>query len=800
MIGSFHLCRPIRRFYKTILVGTVVLTGLGAYLSSKLNIDTDLAELLPDTFTSVRAAERIEGEVGGVSQLRVALRSTDFEAVVRFADALAEALVESEYVGSVDYENDVEFYETNALLFLEVASLDSLYDAVETRIDEGRQALNPFMIDDLFADPVDETDSGGDDLARWEEEYEGEQPGRYYLNPDSTVLIMSLNASRNASLGFSRDMVADVRERIAVVDPQRFAPDMEVFYGSGIKNRVDEFDAITSDIVGTLGYGVGGVFLLLIVIFRGLIPPILITVSLFASLTWTFGMTYLLIGQLNIITGFLFVVLFGMGADYGIHAMARYKESRQAGVDPEGAMHRMVCNTGAALLTTAVTTSAAFFSLMLLDFRGFSELGLITGFGMLFAFVAMVVVLPALVIMCERLGLLKVKQVPGKALTSERRPLPLVKPILVGSAVLTAASIFLFSRVDFQYDFTNLRIVTEERAQYSQVSTGVFTRSESPAMVLTDSRDEVVEVVAWVENLIATDTDSPTVGSVRSILSVLPADQEVKLETIRRLRTLVEEEAEGVLDGEDQRRVDRLQELLVVDEPFAWEEFPEKDRARFTNREGEPGDFVLIYPNVALRDGRNAIDFRDDIGTIVTESGKEFNAASSNLITADMLSMITSEGPIALGLALVVVFLAVLAYFRSLRAAVLVVTPVFIGILWMGGAMYVLGMQFNFFNVVVFPSIVGIGVDDGVHIYHRYKEEGPGSLPFVLRRTGMAIGMTTATTIVGYSGLILAQHPGLKSIGLLAVIGLVATFITAVVLLPAMLEFFEPRTVEAEQV
>ena len=160
MIGSFHLCRPIRRFYKTILVGTVVLTGLGAYLSSKLNIDTDLAELLPDTFTSVRAAERIEGEVGGVSQLRVALRSTDFEAVVRLADVLAEALVESDYVGSVDYENDVEFYETNALLFLDVASLDSLYDAIDTRIEEERQALNPFMIDDLFADPVDETDSG----------------------------------------------------------------------------------------------------------------------------------------------------------------------------------------------------------------------------------------------------------------------------------------------------------------------------------------------------------------------------------------------------------------------------------------------------------------------------------------------------------------------------------------------------------------------------------------------------------------------------------------------------------------
>ena len=107
--------------------------------------------------------------------------------------------------------------------------------------------------------------------------------------------------------------------------------------------------------------------------------------------------------------------------------------------------------------------------------------------------------------------------------------------------------------------------------------------------------------------------------------------------------------------------------------------------------------------------------------------------------------------------------------------------------------MYVFGMKLNFFNIVVLPSVIGIGVDNGVHIYHRYLEEGPGSLRFILRNTGLAISMTTLTTIVGYSGLILARHPGLNSLGNLAVIGISSTFITAIVVLPALLQFLDTR-------
>lgn len=802
MLRIPELCHPIRRHHKLIVTVAFAFMAVGGWLTSKLKLDSDLAALLPDSFESVKALRAMEEQVDGTSSLRIALKSSDFPAMERLAHDLAQKLTQSEYVGSVDYQNDVDFYEDHALLFLEPSKLDSLYDAVQEAVDAEKQAINPFMVDDLFGDPGADTSSDGgdtgDELAKWEEEYEAELPTRYYTNPDSTVMVLSALPAGSGGLSYSRRMVADVRRIVDEANPTSYAPDMQVFYGSNIKNRIDEFEAISSDILGTAGYGITGVFLVLTIVFRSLMAALLISISLFASLTWTFGLAYLAIGQLNTITGFLFVVLFGMGVDYGIHAMSRYRESRQAGVDSQGAIHRMVCLSGSALVTTALTTSAAFFSLMLLEFRGFSELGLITGVGMIFAVTAMIIFLPALVITAENLGLMKIKPVQGKELKGTKGPLPFARTTLVVGTGLALVAGFFFWEVPFQYDFTNLRIITQEREQYSKETTGVFTRSESPALVLVDSPEEVEDVVATVKEIMRTDTLTPTIASVRSIYSIVPPNQDVRLRKIHDLKTLVDDEVDGNVSDADQVRVDRLKRFLQVDQPFTWDDFPAKDRQRFMTKDGKPGNFVFIYPSVALRDGRNAIAFRDDIGTFVGQTGKIYHAASSNIIVADMLTMITHEGPLAVLLSLGVVFIIIYVSTKRLKPTILVMSPLLYGIVWMGGIMYFMGMELNFFNVVVFPSLVGIGIDDGVHIYHRYKEEGPGSLPFVLRRTGMAVTVTTITTIVGYSGLLFAHHPGLQSIGKLAVVGLSTTFLSAVWILPAMLELFDrPKKVEA---
>jgi uncharacterized protein len=798
---TFHTCRLIPRTYRWILVVSAVATLVGAFLTSKLGLDSDLAALLPSNVPSVQALDEMQAEVGGaVSKLRVVFTSTDFPALLSLAEDLQPRLEESDYVLYAQFRNEVDFYKKNALLFLNRTELDSLYDAVDQAINDEKQAVNPFMVDDLFGPPPGDEDSGESELAVWEAKYSEKEPKPYHTNADSTVLVMEVAAAQEGvNLEFSRAMLAEVREIVESLSPGSYAPDMEVVFGGNIKNRIDEFETLKSDILGTGVYGIIGVLLVLMLYFRSVVPPLLIGASLATSLAWTFGVTYLVIGQLNTITGFLFVVLFGLGIDYGVHAFARYRETRQSGGDQAQGLHHMVCDTGRALSTTTFTTAAAFFSLLIMDFKGFSELGFITGVGLIFALIAMLLVLPALIVVSERLGLLRIAPVAGKTLTFEPAPFRPARRLLVGGAIVTALAVAGLSQVEFEYDFTDLRIVTPERQRVGELTQGVFTRSESPALILTASAAEAAAVEDQIREVIRYDTLTPTVDQVRSVYSLVPQDQSPRLERIADIRTLIEREnARDLLSGADLDRLDRLEGYLSVDEAITFDDVPPNELRPFLTRDGEVGSFVFIYPGVPLRDGRNSIRFSEDIGTITLPSGKVFHAASANLIIADLLRTVIREGKIAVVLSLLIVFLIVLADVRNIRATLIIMSPLVLGILWMGGLMFLLGMKLNLFNMVVLPSIVGIGVDAGVHIRHRYREEGPGSLYLVLARTGPAVAIATLTTIVGYTGLMMASHPGLESIGRLAVVGLSSTLVTALLFLPALLEVTEPAPSTAD--
>jgi hypothetical protein len=53
--------------------------------------------------------------------------------------------------------------------------------------------------------------------------------------------------------------------------------------------------------------------------------------------------------------------------------------------------------------------------------------------------------------------------------------------------------------------------------------------------------------------------------------------------------------------------------------------------------------------------------------------------------------------------------------------------------------------------------------------------------------------MGSLTTMIGFGGLLLSFHPGLRSIGELAVIGIGMTLLAALVFLPSLLQWVEDR-------
>ena len=146
---------------------------------------------------------------------------------------------------------------------------------------------------------------------------------------------------------------------------------------------------------------------------------------------------------------------------------------------------------------------------------------------------------------------------------------------------------------------------------------------------------------------------------------------------------------------------------------------------------------------------------------------------------------ILADGPKATLLAFAMVCLLVVVGFRRLGASVQVLGGLCLGVAWLIGWAAFAEVRLNFLNFVVLPITFGIGVDYAANIIQRQRLEGPGSLGRVLRETGGAVSLCSATTIIGYGSLLVADSRALAGFGLLASLGEVACLTTALIALPA---------------
>lgn len=793
-VGLRFLAGWTYRHYRGILVVSILLTAFCSIFVYRLGrkLETDLVALIPENYQSVKTLNEIKQRVGGVGSLVVLVQSPDFEANRRFVEDLAQELQDEKYetyINFVDYKRDAEFYRKNALLFMETDDLDEILTRIDDYIIQEKLKLSPLYIS------LDEEEAVLD-FSDIESKYRTAENGdeTYYINSDRTILALEAMAAGTVSnIGFAKDMQRVIQQAVKKVNPRAYHPRMSIEYGGPFKNKIDEYDTILSDVFSTLIFGVVGIVALLTFYFRQPLAAFFVAIPLAMGLIWAFAITYWVIGNLNTMTAFLFVILFGLGIDFGIHMFARYLEIRMDNKDVRMSIETMLSQTGQAILTAAITTSIAFFSLTLTDFRGFSEFGFIVGTGILMSLISMTTVLPAVLVLADQKFMwIRMRHVWGHNWGGSRGHFPYPKLVIAGALILTVYLGIHLRDIDFEYDFTNLRSNLPASVKVKQKMATIpkyGSESQSYGIVLADSKAELDEIVAALEKKIAEEDPTPTIDKVKTLWTELRGQDE-KLDIIGEIRMLTNGEGAKLIKGKQKAQLDSLRDLLDV-KRLSVEDLPENLLRKFETIDGSQAYFAQILPSVQLRDGKNAIAFAEDSHEIHTVSGKVFYSSSSNIIFADMLRLMLRDSPRAISLTVVVVFLIVMADFRSLRSALLVIFPLACGTVWMCGSLYLQDLKLNFYNMVALPTIIGMGIDNGVHLYHRYREEGPGSMPVVLRITGGAMFISMLTTMVGFFGLMMATHPGLNSIGRLALIGLLTCFVTAVLVLPAILEVLE---------
>ncbi|MDX9802209.1 MAG: MMPL family transporter [Spirochaetia bacterium] len=206
----------------------------------------------------------------------------------------------------------------------------------------------------------------------------------------------------------------------------------------------------------------------------------------------------------------------------------------------------------------------------------------------------------------------------------------------------------------------------------------------------------------------------------------------------------------------------------------------------FISRDGK-SYLISISPRQNPWEG----DFRE---ILTTQVSSVTNRATGMILAANQMNDAARiDGLFATRIAVIVVFLLLLLDFRNLKLAAITFIPLVMSFAGLFGIMALTGIKFDFLNIISIPLLIGIGVDNAVHINHRYLIEGKGNMAKVIGATGTAVFLATLTTIIGFGSFIPSIMRAMRGTGIVLVIAMTLAFINSVLLHPAILIFVREK-------
>ncbi|MBW2361692.1 MAG: MMPL family transporter [Deltaproteobacteria bacterium] len=600
------------------------------------------------------------------------------------------------------------------------------------------------------------------------------------------------------------------------------------------------------EIVGLLwDIGGGGLlcFLFVVIVLQRALRSFRMVVAavstLLIGLVWTGAFAAAAVGNLNVVSLSFAILFIGLGVDFTIHLGMHYAAARRKGEGDAEAMDNALEHVGSSLVICTATTAVGFYSFIPTYYLGVAELGLIAGSGMFGVLFLTLTFFPAL--LSSWLWSLPAEAAPHTFRLESRATRMLAKhPAAVRWAALGLALAALATIPTASFDANSVLMRdsgTESVQTFNELLTGEDEESPWFANALAPdfaAARELADRLAALE----------VVSTAITIEDYVPSEQEEKREMLADLAFLLQpappSKAETATPEQERAALARLAALLrtrtaeAVGPELAAsmtrleaeiEDFlthPDPDASLLTQlkavlleplprhiarlrRALEPDTVTLdgvpheITRRMISADGRvrvqafpeNDLRQKNELARFVhavlevesTATGMAVNLVGFGDATVDSFRQ-------ALVLACSLITLLLLVLWRRIRETLLVLAPLLLGAALTVAGMVVLGLSFNFVNVVVIPLLLGIGVDSGIHLVHRASSAGGRGKDMLESTTARAVLFSALTTIVSFGALALSSHRGMSSLGVLLMTGLMWMLLCNLVVLPALLDRF----------
>jgi hypothetical protein len=559
-----------------------------------------------------------------------------------------------------------------------------------------------------------------------------------------------------------------------------------------------------------------------------------LVINLVVGLAATAALGLLMVGAFNIISIYFAVLFVGIGVDFAIQFSVRYRDERHRLGDLQTAIRSAGSRVAMPLALASLATAAGFFSFLPTEYRGVSELGQIAGAGMLIAFVTSMTLLPALIRLAnppgepEALGYTFLAPV-DEYLAKHRIP------IIVGTLLVVACVSPALYWLKFDFNPINL-----ENPKSEAINTYLELQKDrsigaNAVQALAPSLEQANAVAARLMKL-------PEVESVRTLSTFIPADQDQKIPIIRsaaaklagafdaketsppptdaeNVNALNEgaqrlTEAAGDQQGPGATAMRRLADLLSK-LAKASPEMRAKASATLiwplnadladlgASLEAEPVTQADLPPALVedwvAPDGQARLSILpkanpDDLPAMRTFARAVLavapGATEGTITTIEAGDMILRAFIEAGAWAVASIAVLLFIFLRRLGDVMLTLVPLALAGLVTMEAMTLIGMPFNFANIIALPLLLGVGVAFKIYYIIAWREGTTHLLQTPLTRAVFYSALTTATA---FGSLMFSSNPGASSMGQLLALSLACTLAAAVLFQPILMG--KPRTV-----
>ena len=792
------IIRHLSRFPKAVIAITFVLLCLCPYFISNLRWELQLQDILEKDDTVSKDIESIEKSFGGLGSLTVVLRSNDSLANYTLAKNVANQLMTyKDIIHFVEFETDINFYEKYKFFYINNDDLDTIINRVEALRNSHVLKHNPLYVDltgkdskqDTTAqDSVTKQDSSevsafaNFDLEDIESKY-FDRLKRSHSNSDGTIRVIDIYPTHSiADLYASRELVSTVRK---CIENTVGSDGIKVYYTGKAYDVIQTGRAILPEAKNAGKIMALLILILLIINFRK--QPHLIFISAIPigiPLLFILSIAQVLYGRINLFSLVLVLLLPGLASQIITHILTRYFKERAHNLSPDLCIESAILGIGPTTAASALMMALLFAGLTFIPLAGIKELGVLGAIGCLLNWVVCSTLVASLLRVLQKKRPFRIPKFNFKY--NYRFTLMSFK---TNSIVLT--TVVVVSLVALFFGGTSLRVFYDfsqtELQHQNSLADSLITQTEfpqyDPIIVQLPSAKAGDSLVNNFQRLKKKGL-AKNIDKILTLSQISPALQPEKKAKLEKLESMISDNIViEKLTPAEKATFRRITASLNV-HSFEETEFTQALRQKFSDNKGNLGVFAFIFPNIDPNNGLECRRLVKDLKNFDGVIDGTLKLSGTPILRAAVLDKIFPNlyKPIIFGC--IIVCFMLLVFYNNLSRATFTVLPSCFAVSWLFIALKFLNIEISIYSAIAFVFLIGASVDGSLQLWASFYEKQGGTALIVLQRKFTGIVISQMACLVGTYGLLISSHPGLKSIGVLSLIGLLCIFAAQLTIFP----------------